>query len=726
MKKRVLSLVITLMMCVSLITFNVSSPILGAGTISGESSRTTTELKYNGNNTGVMYTNIKTPSGSTYGQNNIDIVEFKLSNKNLTVEAINNGQYVNSIKTVKSGVTDYNNTHSGKSVLASTNADLFFTNVHSNSKVNTGGTFMIPRGIQIIDGEIWCSPQIGNENLEATNAEKGNTTPPKYAFGMTSDYQPLVGIPGVDITIKNNTKNKTVSADGLNRLPANHSLIVYNNRVANSRALTDACEVVVQLNSDAFRHGATLTGTVKNVYPSGQGGTAKLAPNCVILTARGSKLSTISGYSVGDSITINCSITASDNEALWQNCIQAVGGHMPILINGTVATQFTGSGRWPYTLIGYKADGTVVMTTVDGRQSGYSVGVMEKDLADFCKEIGYNSVFWLDGGGSTTMLTVDGSGYVVRNRPSDGAERSVANSVAVCWNTTQRGAQGSLDYIIEPVTFNALSMDFPNTMAACFNTPNDAAASFVDNNVLKLSVTKDTPDTYMTFDFSNAKSKVNASAYKYIVIRMRASAAASSAIFKMYLCPGSIAGPTEACTASINGVPTNDQYNVYVVDLSKISTWSGNLNSIRLDFFDGNSKKGDYVEISQFGFAKTAAEADMLKTSYANGQTHQWGEGVITTPPAPGKEGVMTYTCTHCGETKTEAIAALPGLIGDVNNDGSVNGQDSVLLLQHLAGWEVTVDEYGADIDGNGKVEGADSVLLLQYLAGWDISYFKD
>ncbi len=37
---------------------------------------------------------------------------------------------------------------------------------------------------------------------------------------------------------------------------------------------------------------------------------------------------------------------------------------------------------------------------------------------------------------------------------------------------------------------------------------------------------------------------------------------------------------------------------------------------------------------------------------------HTWGEGVVTTEPECGKTGVRTYTC-HCGETRTETVAAL-------------------------------------------------------------------
>lgn len=39
---------------------------------------------------------------------------------------------------------------------------------------------------------------------------------------------------------------------------------------------------------------------------------------------------------------------------------------------------------------------------------------------------------------------------------------------------------------------------------------------------------------------------------------------------------------------------------------------------------------------------------------------HTWDNGVVTTEPTTEHEGVKTYTCTGCGETKTESIARLP------------------------------------------------------------------
>ena len=40
---------------------------------------------------------------------------------------------------------------------------------------------------------------------------------------------------------------------------------------------------------------------------------------------------------------------------------------------------------------------------------------------------------------------------------------------------------------------------------------------------------------------------------------------------------------------------------------------------------------------------------------------HAWDEGVETVPATVEKAGVMTYTCTRCGETRTQRIPRLPG-----------------------------------------------------------------
>ncbi len=61
-------------------------------------------------------------------------------------------------------------------------------------------------------------------------------------------------------------------------------------------------------------------------------------------------------------------------------------------------------------------------------------------------------------------------------------------------------------------------------------------------------------------------------------------------------------------------------------------------------------------------------------------------------------------------------------LPGDLNDDGTINAKDSVLLAQFLANWDVELNEDAADCNGDGVINAIDSVLLAQFLANWDVS----
>lgn len=60
-------------------------------------------------------------------------------------------------------------------------------------------------------------------------------------------------------------------------------------------------------------------------------------------------------------------------------------------------------------------------------------------------------------------------------------------------------------------------------------------------------------------------------------------------------------------------------------------------------------------------------------------------------------------------------------MAGDLNDDKTINAKDSVLLAQHLAKWDVMINQIGADCNGDGVINAQDSVLLAQYLANWDV-----
>ena len=109
---------------------------------------------------------------------------------------------------------------------------------------------------------------------------------------------------------------------------------------------------------------------------------------------------------------------------------EAVSGPFYLVRNGQ--PQYNGSdGLIPVNSIGIKADGTVVTFMADGRQRPYSVGMTLDEVAEFMAAQGVVDALYLDGGGSATCATKrEGTTDLqIRNRPSDGVERTVASAL---------------------------------------------------------------------------------------------------------------------------------------------------------------------------------------------------------------------------------------------------------------------------------------------------------
>jgi len=100
--------------------------------------------------------------------------------------------------------------------------------------------------------------------------------------------------------------------------------------------------------------------------------------------------------------------------------------------------------RHPRTAAGIRADGTLLLVTVDGRQPETSVGMSIPELTDLMLELGCVSAMNLDGGGSTTMV-IDGR---VVNSPSGSSPRPNGDAILLfptkpkVVDTESRPAQG--------------------------------------------------------------------------------------------------------------------------------------------------------------------------------------------------------------------------------------------------------------------------------------------
>ena len=121
------------------------------------------------------------------------------------------------------------------------------------------------------------------------------------------------------------------------------------------------------------------------------------------------------------------------------NVVEAVASFGDIFEDGHAKSGLDDITRASRTAIGIKADGTVVMLMVDGRQAPYSVGMTMAEVGAAMEELGCVQAVNLDGGGSSTFATQregepensTSAGLTLRCRPSDGYERKVSNTVMV-------------------------------------------------------------------------------------------------------------------------------------------------------------------------------------------------------------------------------------------------------------------------------------------------------
>jgi hypothetical protein len=91
-------------------------------------------------------------------------------------------------------------------------------------------------------------------------------------------------------------------------------------------------------------------------------------------------------------------------------------------------------GPHPRTAVGIRDGGkTLVLVVIDGRKKDVAIGMSLKETADIMLKYGCTDAVNLDGGGSSVLAIRDPkSGKMdIKNHPSDGRERSVANVLGV-------------------------------------------------------------------------------------------------------------------------------------------------------------------------------------------------------------------------------------------------------------------------------------------------------
>ena len=194
--------------------------------------------------------------------------------------------------------------------------------------------------------------------------------------------------------------NKTLTKDS--------GLVLYSADFGDTNeASIPSRNLVIDIDSGEASPGGRIEGDI--AYIADASGKLALSDNQLVIsiatsTPYSSVLTTMNTMQAGDRVRVDFQV-----DSAWEDVANAVGVERRLVTSGTVQA-FTDTTRAPRTAIGIKANGDLVLYTVDGRQSNYSMGMTYAELAGRMKELGCVDAVNLDGGDST-MLFATYPGY---------------------------------------------------------------------------------------------------------------------------------------------------------------------------------------------------------------------------------------------------------------------------------------------------------------------------
>lgn len=344
----------------------------------------------------------------------LHVLEIDIANEWISLESVKaNNRLAGNEKTSRMA---FRRDSEGHRVVGAINADFYAA----------GG---IPIGAQVVNGVLLKNPY------------------PRSVFVYTKNRLPLIDIVSFDGEIFTSAKN-SAKISAVNKSRDTNELILYN-KFYGSRTETNfwGTELICEYLSEPTTNDTFYVRVVlkDSVMAAGHGNNA-IPKDGIVLSGHGSSSEFLkANIFVGDTVGVILRLPPVEEQIFT-----LVGGMPRLIRDGKVSVEWSEEGtsrsfaydRHPRTGVGISRDSSkVYFFTVDGRQTGYSVGMSLFEFADYMKEWDIYQGINLDGGGSTTMVV---RGRVV-NSPSDAAgERAVANAL-LCISTAPTGEVAILD-----------------------------------------------------------------------------------------------------------------------------------------------------------------------------------------------------------------------------------------------------------------------------------------
>ncbi|MDO4551967.1 MAG: phosphodiester glycosidase family protein [Bacillota bacterium] len=295
--------------------------------------------------------------------------------------------------------------------------------------------------VALINGDIFNTANgVANGLVVKDGIIRSSESTAYRAVGFKSDGSVVIGSPGLSISASSATNASfSLSSMHLNKVvTASSGVVLFSEDFGDAtNASVATYNVLLQVLQGQASFGGQVTARV--TAASSSTGSTGIPDGSFLLSMAESTtytgtLSALKSLQVGDVVTFNFQATNSD----WYDVVNAVGSYGDLLRSGVNVASSGDATRNPRTALGVKADGSVVLYTVDGRQSGHSIGSSLYSLAYRMMELGCVEAVNLDGGGSTALQVIypGDSALSTVNQPSGGSLRSCGNYIVLV-NTAQ-------------------------------------------------------------------------------------------------------------------------------------------------------------------------------------------------------------------------------------------------------------------------------------------------
>lgn len=347
-----------------------------------------------------------------YYPQQVNVLEVPSSNDIKITPWTKMGQANWSLSTVKTMAANYEALNPGYRVIAAINGDFF--------DINSNNLFpKTPSGAHVSGGEYYKSSTgraVSFTNDGSTTTLIGNGTP-------TRTTTPILAVYDANGNVTHEFPiNKVNAAPGTGETAvyyANWELeagwsaqrLVPTN-VTNAIIVDNARYALPISKTDFYGIGA-ITGF----------GSAELNTGDFAIVSNNTEITNL--LTLGVTIRVQFEFTGK-----FAGATEVIGVGETIMYGGAYTGNDT--NRHPRTMVGMKADGTIIMTVVDGRQPNTNMyGATSSEMAAILKHYGCIDGYNLDGGGSSTMIILDEGEFRVMNSPSDGQERSDSNCLLI-------------------------------------------------------------------------------------------------------------------------------------------------------------------------------------------------------------------------------------------------------------------------------------------------------